>query len=738
MIGRFLPPRARRTATVLLIATLSVTWLTARPSDAGDLTKLNSSLNLVPENASFFSSSMRLGEQVKIVAESRAWAKLKDMPSVKDGLKMIEKEMSKSGNPAAGLQSALEHPAVKDLVGLLGDMFSHDAFILGDQHYPDFLTLAVEISDSVQYGSMVMQITGHSGNLDEDDIPLAMLFRALADNLDAIKIPTTIVGFKVNDKPRAKKNLENLAGIITIACMAVPQLNGSFERTDVAGHQFMVLSLDGEMIPWDEVPMDELKEVELEEGDAEKVIAKLRESKLAIAIGIRDDYLLFSIGESTDYLASLGTGKLLIDRPELEPLKKFADRRLVGVGYASKELNGLGGSVNLKRVGKLLEVVDEVLPHSGLPAGEQKQIRRDAGVLVEDIEQLLPQPGAMLAFSFLTDEGLEGYSHHWAGRSLLDGSKPLDLLDNLGGNPILAAVWRERYAPENYDILARWCSVGYRYFETYALPEMSGKDRKQFDKFVELVGHLPAKLDRANRKMLMPALEDSQGAVVFDAKLKSRRPTRELPDFDVPMPLPEPAVVIGVSDPNLLLQGCAEYRQALVEFIDALREIEPDEIPEFDLPTAKVKETELGTFYSYSLPKKWKVDKKIAPTIGLSDTAAVIAVSRAHAERLLADTPLKTGGLLADPDKPRAIAFLFDFAGFVDAATPWVELAAQQIIVEEMDLTDEADKAKAESITEEVHTVLEVLKSFRKVTIESCFEDGALVTHSLTEIRDIK
>ena len=92
------------------------------------------------------------------------------------------------------------------------------------------------------------------------------------------------------------------------------------------------------MIPWDQVPMDELKEMEAQPGDAQKIIDRLKEMKLVVALGLRGNYLLCSIGSSLECLEKLGQGKRLMDRAELKPLEKYADQRLVSVGYMSQAM----------------------------------------------------------------------------------------------------------------------------------------------------------------------------------------------------------------------------------------------------------------------------------------------------------------------------------------------------------------------------------------------------------------
>ena len=86
--------------------------------------------------------------------------------------------------------------------------------------------------------------------------------------------------------------------------------------------QYLTFSLDGSMIPWDEASLDEFREFEATKGDVDKVVARLKEMTLVIAVGLRGDYLLVSIGSSTDVLARLGQGKHLAERPELAPLAK--------------------------------------------------------------------------------------------------------------------------------------------------------------------------------------------------------------------------------------------------------------------------------------------------------------------------------------------------------------------------------------------------------------------------------
>ena len=56
---------------------------------------------------------------------------------------------------------------------------------------------------------------------------------------------------------------------------------------------------------------------------------------------------------------------------------------------------------------------------------------------------MIPEPGALMAFGFLADHGLEGYQYAWGGHGWLDGSQPLGLLSTSAATRSLAS-WQDR------------------------------------------------------------------------------------------------------------------------------------------------------------------------------------------------------------------------------------------------------------------------------------------------------
>ena len=57
------------------------------------------------------------------------------------------------------------------------------------------------------------------------------------------------------------------------------------------------------MVPWDQLP---IKDFEEKEGDYDDLVKKLAGLKLRVSLGVRDNYLLFAIGDSLEALDRLG------------------------------------------------------------------------------------------------------------------------------------------------------------------------------------------------------------------------------------------------------------------------------------------------------------------------------------------------------------------------------------------------------------------------------------------------
>ena len=256
--------------------------------------------------------------------------------------------------------------------------------------------------------------------------------------------------------------------------------------------------------------------------------------------------------------------------------------------------------------------------------------------LAKDLKALMPEVGAMMGFRFLSDRGVEHYRYAWGDHGRLDGSKPLGLLQHVGGNPILGLVAREKVNVEDYDRMVKWVKTAYGYFDELGAAAACRKPTaRRFRTFLKAALPLVERMDKANREMLLPAMADGQSALVIDGKLTSKHFIESLPATEKPMPMAEPAIVMGVSDAKLLKQGLGEYREVINGLIDAVRQVEGSNVPEnVQIPEPQTTEGPLGTIYSFPCRKEWGVDEKIVPNLGVSDEVLVFSASRDHTERL--------------------------------------------------------------------------------------------------------
>jgi hypothetical protein len=603
-------------------------------------------------------------------------------------------------------------------------MFGQEVFASGDMSSIDLW----ELLQQMQRAGQVGQIVGALGGKNPAKSQAEMTLQVLAENAARVKVPNLIFGFKLNNRQRAVEQLAKLELILGILLQANPETKRALQRTKVGGHEYLVVTLTGEMIPWNQVPLEGFKQ-QLDDSTAvDKLVALVKKQKLVISIGLRENYLLLAFGPSTEAVAGLGQGKRLVDRAEWKRLDPHAAKNLTGIGYIASAARQrmLASQLNLDG---LVQQVEQVLPATRLKADQQQRIAKDVKAFASYVKGYLPKVGAAVGVSYLTPTGTEHYGYQWDVYGGLDGAQTLSLLDHVGGNPLLALVVRGKSSVADYDKAVKWLGVAWRYVEEYGLPQMSAEDRKQFNRVAEQIRPVLKRIDAANRTLLIPALADGQVAVVLDAKLKSKQFLRDLPATEKPMPMVEPALVYGVSDSARLRKAAIEYLACLKAILKIVDDVSPNPENVLVLPPAQVTKSGLGEVACYPLPKELGVDPQVAPTFALSDKVAVVTTSSAMAQRLLKTTPLKAGGVLADLQRPRAMALVFDWAAVVDAAKPWVEFGLEK--------AGESLGEQRAAISAQVGTVLDVLKVLRSVTSERSIDAGVIVEHSRVEYRDL-
>src|SRR5262245_53235249 len=203
-------PRARATSRLFLALAgalaLGLFTPVARAQAPGKLG--DTSLKLIPANAATYGASFRNKEQIQAIAKSNAWAKLTDLPAFQMAWKKVQDEYA-SGQ-LAPLRQFYEQPENKELVALLADAVSNEIFFYGGESWVGFVNLLAQVQGSMQFGRLTQL---GKGRVDQSQAQIASLLETLKENLELIKIPDLIIGFKVSDAKKVEGQLKRLQAL---------------------------------------------------------------------------------------------------------------------------------------------------------------------------------------------------------------------------------------------------------------------------------------------------------------------------------------------------------------------------------------------------------------------------------------------------------------------------------------------------------------------------------------------
>src|SRR5262249_36188128 len=217
-----------------------------------------------------------------------------------------------------------------------------------------------------------------------------------------------------------------------------------------------------------------------------------------------------------------------------------------------------------------------------LPAPLQDRVNGDLTNLVKDLQKYVPEPGASMSFSFLTSQGLERYSYDWTENLSDDGSKPLSLLNHVGGDPLFAVLGRTKHQPENYQLLVKWLKVIHGYIGDMGIPTVV--DPQSYKLIFQDFQPILERIDRATSEQFLPALADGQSGLVIDSKLTSKQWFQGMPPTNRPLPLPELGMLLGVSDAGKLKKAGVEYRESINQLLVLVSKLTRKDMPSLPAP----------------------------------------------------------------------------------------------------------------------------------------------------------
>jgi hypothetical protein len=716
---------------------------------AADLAEQAKSLRMVPADAAYYSATLRLKEQFETFRKSNAYEGLMEIQMVQFVKGQIQFQWQQAQLPyVKEFREYVESDEGQEVIAVVQEMFADEIFLYGGNEITEWLQLVMEMN-SIQRN---VRIEASAGDEDAGELLGKRILQILEERADEYSIPTIVLGFRVHDSEKATAQLDTVHGHLrTLLDDNQPEIAAHLERDQIAGHEFLTLRLDGSMIPWEQLRED------VDEEDMEffeKIRELVSKKTVAIALGVVDDNVLFSIGESTDHLENFGKGPFLADHDAIKRLEKHADQRVASIGYLSQELaKSLSNPENT--VNDLANSIDQALQGAEVDEEQRQKLVDDIQSL--DLSRYMPTPGETSTIAFLTDRGYEGFQYQTGTRPMMDSSKPLEILNHVGGSPLMCFASRTNDTVEDYNDAIEWLKKTAKHAEEIAESKAEPEDWDEYLKYRDRVIALLERLDEANRDHIYPALTGTEAAFVIDASAESQQWAKQAPKSPKALPMLEFGLVTSVKDAEQLRSGVEVYGEVLRDGIELAREINPEAMPEFELPEPEERDAEGGgKLYVYSLPEAWGVDEQIAPTAGLTESTAALSVMPATAERLLQSTPQEIDTSL-DLKQPAATVVHFKFAELLTKVRPWIDygLAVGTGTLKNEEPDDEEGEDGAEEAEEEpaqpsplafqlgffmpqVYQFLDVLSAFRSVTMITYEADGVWVTHSETHIQDLE
>lgn len=780
-------PAQARLSTPRFLAPFLALSLLAAAARGDDV--FQGGMSMIPKDAAFVSASLRLEEQWKLLAGSRAWASLQKLPPVRLALAQFEEQKLQPGSPLSMLDTYMQLPENQQAVEVLRDMVSTETFVYGEPSCITFLQLIQKVQQAQNAANVLNMARGGDTSAfrieldaekmddDADDdgaatarraaiVPVRrqvvemeefemtapganaltarMVIQALADNADKIVVPDLVWGFKTGKGEAAAAQLKRIEVLLKLVTQAQPGL-AEIQRRKIGDVDAVVLTVDGAIIPWAGVFAGQDG---VDDDDMEKVYRAFRGLDLVIAFGLVGDRIVFSIGDSADHLEKLvapaGGSEGLAGTAPFEPLRAHKGERITSIGYLSEAM-ARAAAPSAADLEQLAEMADTLADAADLPEGAAREAREILRTMAAGYERRLPVPGPALSYAFLTGSGYEGFAWDWSKGGVLDGSKPLDLLANTGVSPLASVVLRGKPQPEQFEDFVSWGGKAWGFAKKYLLPKADEDARERVEETERQFAPLIERLVGTLRSKFLPALADGQMGFVIDGKGRATRLQAAMPAAAEPLPLTEPAVAFRLSDAKLFREGLSDVFELIDDVLAVSHSLNPDSLPEgTKLPEPERTKVDGGSLWTFPLTGSG-VDEQIRPSIAISDDTAVFSLAPAQAARMLVSGKQQTGATLAKFDGPLAGAAALDVAGLVDLVEPWVLYAARLGVLQQRGGTVDADTVigpdgddgQVKEMLAAAGTVLDALRCLRVAVAETSTRPDATVTHWRNLIRDL-
>ena len=680
-------------------------------------------LPLLPENTSFFSINYNLKEACDTLINSKAWAKLKDL----NVTKMIKAKMDEAfeGAKASDENFEKKQAVAMKVLNALAKLASHELVVAGGPNTADSISTLMNAANAGRMAPLTDLLQGkfNTDPKEKSQAQIRAMIESLGEDADKLQVPEILVAFGL----KGSKVGEEVMGFLEKNMDKVGKgpAKISAKKEKIQGSDFITVTIKGA-----ELPLDDLDIPDLDEELEKKLKAKLKKLSVVAAIGIHKDYLVFTTGPNTKFLASLGQGKSVTSVKEIQVLGKHAGKKITDISYVSKKFISSFQSTN-QDLNELSKDLFEQLKAANLPKELTTRLEKDMKNLFKDFEKYIPKPGAFVGIGFNTKDGCESLLYNYASNTYLDSSKALGLLENMGGNPILAAVMRGKVDESAASLGIKWAKVAYGYFKDFGLPNIPGDDKEKVEAFLKKAEPIFSSLAKTTETLLNPAMKDGQIGLVLDGKITSKQWSPMMPKSKKELPMLELGLFFGLADSEKFTKAISEYREGLNKLIKAGAELDPSGmLGVYKIPTPATKEIAGAKSYYFPIPDLGLVDNRLQPGAVVGKDFSAFTLSFEHAERLLKKTPLGSAAAkLAGANKNASGFLLYDNTEFLKFLSAWIGYGLDQ-------MPPGLDEALG--IRSQVKTVLDVLGTCKGIASITYEEDGITVSRTVNIWKDLE
>ena len=653
-------------AGLVLIGCLISSGLSPARAQTQQPTDLSAtSLALAPQDTAFFLTAIDLKKSWDRFIQGNFVKSLRQVAYVQQLEQEFTQQWESPQGQAAQLKSTLQNPNVANLLRLAADMAGQEVFIYGQDDWCD------------AFENLIAFQTQLMSRIQEDPESVEEFLNNLdRQTVDGLRIPTTIIGFRLTDANLAAQQLDALEGILSVVAGQDEDLRpimDKLRRKDLADGQTLTLTLDTSLIPLESLE-DEQREL------ADKAISLLDGRSLSVSFGVRKNLLLVGIGEQTDLLELVGQDdKKLIDHPRMDLLKEAQVSDLRSVSFVSQRWRQTQWNANFAHYFRNLMIqfsaaLDDQSEEIENVEQWKAELLADAERMDEIVADMATVYGDSLAWSYSIASGSEGWHYDWSSHLWIENNNPLQILAHAGADSLFLLGWKQRELPAFRElcdfIMQRLPSHAERFI---ASAEQDEEERAFALEVFQKSWPLVEEAVDIIHNQISPALDEYETLLSMAASWTTRELGNDLPVADQPLRLPEFALACKLRDRELFLSGCQALYGVFDKAVVLVAELDPDAVPEgYVVPRPIEDHIGQASSYHYAELSGSGSMSNFKPQVVVADDVVVFGYSDRQVRDMLEPKVLSTRPAWLTDETPVAAVSYADYGRILGAFRPWL------------------------------------------------------------------